>query len=481
MNSLLFILITFFYCYFFFQNKIKLGYLWVAAFCFIYINYLLLQTSVLNSMFEFQFFLFKLNFINFYWIWSLDFISLWFVWLTIFLWIISILCVWNLKYKSTFLLHLLFLLNFILINVFFVSDIFFFYVFFEALLIPMFLLIGVWGSRERRVYAAFIFFLYTLFGSLIMLFALFLLYSHFGLLDSRLLYLYNISEERQIIFWLAFFVSVAIKVPMFPVHIWLPEAHVEAPTVGSIILAGILLKLGVFGLIKFLFPIFTYATFIMSPYITILSLVGVLYASFSTIIQIDMKKLVAYSSIAHMNFAVLGLFCFNYQGFIGSLTLMLSHGLVSSGLFFCVNVLYERYKTRLLLYFGGLSVVMPLFFFYFFVLILANMSFPGTFSFIGEFTVLIGIAFDNIFMAFLAGLSMVFSAIYSLILFSAVMLGKLNNNFIKLFGDLTKREFVILTILVFFVIFFGLFANIILYGLYAISPFYLDFILSYLI
>lgn len=219
----------------------------------------------------------------------------------------------------------------------------------------------------------------------------------------------------------------------------------------------------------------------MSPYITILSLVGVLYASFSTIIQIDMKKLVAYSSIAHMNFAVLGLFCFNYQGFIGSLTLMLSHGLVSSGLFFCVNVLYERYKTRLLLYFGGLSVVMPLFFFYFFVLILANMSFPGTFSFIGEFTVLIGIAFDNIFMAFLAGLSMVFSAIYSLILFSAVMLGKLNNNFIKLFGDLTKREFVILTILVFFVIFFGLFANIILYGLYAISPFYLDFILSYLI
>lgn len=219
----------------------------------------------------------------------------------------------------------------------------------------------------------------------------------------------------------------------------------------------------------------------MSPYITILSLVGVLYASFSTIIQIDMKKLVAYSSIAHMNFAVLGLFCFNYQGFIGSLTLMLSHGLVSSGLFFCVNVLYERYKTRLLLYFGGLSVVMPLFFFYFFVLILANMSFPGTFSFIGEFTVLIGIAFDNIFMAFLAGLSMIFSAIYSLILFSAVMLGKLNNNFIKLFGDLTKREFVILTILVFFVIFFGLFANIILYGLYAISPFYLDFILSYLI
>lgn len=219
----------------------------------------------------------------------------------------------------------------------------------------------------------------------------------------------------------------------------------------------------------------------MSPYIIILALIGVLYASFSTIIQIDMKKLVAYSSIAHMNFAVLGLFCFNYQGFIGSLVLMLSHGLVSSGLFFCVNVLYERYKTRLLLYFGGLSLLMPIFLFYFFVLILANMSFPGTFSFIGEFSVLLGVAFDNLFIAFFAGLSMVFSAIYSLILFSAVMLGKLNNSFIKVFGDLTKRETVILNILVFFVLFFGLFSNIMLYGLYSISPFYLDFILSYFI
>lgn len=261
----------------------------------------------------------------------------------------------------------------------------------------------------------------------------------------------------------------------------MPEAHVEAPTVGSIVLAGILLKLGVFGLIKFLFPIFTYATFIMSPFIIILALIGVLYASFSTIIQIDMKKLVAYSSIAHMNFAILGLFCFNYQGFIGSLTLMLSHGLVSSGLFFCVNVLYERYKTRLLLYFGGLSVLMPIFCFYFFILTLANMSFPGTFSFIGEFSVLLGIAFDNIMIAFLAGLSMIFSAIYSLILFSSVMLGKINYNFIKVFGDLTKREFIILTFLVFFVIFFGIFSNIILYGLYSISPFYLDFVLFYLI
>lgn len=475
---LLFIISVLFY--FFFQNKIKEGYLWLSSFIFIYINYYLLQTSVLNSMFEFQFYLFKLNFINFYWLWSLDFISLWFVWLTIFLWIISILCIWNLKYKSTFLLHLLFFLNFILINVFFVSDIFFFYIFFEALLIPMFLLIGIWGSRERRIYAAFIFFMYTLIGSMIMLFALFLLYSHFGLLDSRLLYLYNISIERQIIFWIAFFISVAIKIPMFPVHIWLPEAHVEAPTVGSIVLAGILLKLGVFGLIKFLFPIFTYATFIMSPFLIILSLIGVLYASFSTIIQIDMKKLVAYSSIAHMNFAILGLFCFNYQGFIGSLTLMLSHGLVSGSLFFCVNILYERYKTRLLLYFGGLNILMPVFSFFFFILTLANMSFPGTFSFIGEFSVLLGIALDNLFIAFFAGLSMVFSAIYSLILFSSVMLGKINNHFLKLFSDLTKREFFILLSLVFFIIFFGIVPNIILYGLYSISPFYLDFIITYL-
>lgn len=263
---------------------------------------------------------------------------------------------------------------------------------------------------------------------------------------------------------------------MFPVHIWLPEAHVEAPTIGSIILAGVLLKLGLFGLVKFLFPIFAFGSFIFSPFILILALIGVIYASMSTLIQIDMKKLVAYSSIAHMNFVVLGIFVFNFQGFIGGFALMLSHGLVSSGLFFCVGVLYERYKTRLLFYLGGLSLFMPLFNFFIFFFVLSNMSFPGTFSFIGEITILIGVGLKNFMLCFLSGITMVFAAAYSLYLYSFVMLGSPRDFFIKKYADVTKREFVCLFLLAFFTIFLGVFPMYVLDGFYSMVPFYLDFI-----
>jgi len=266
---------------------------------------------------------------------------------------------------------------------------------------------------------------------------------------------------------------------MFPVHIWLPEAHVEAPTVGSIILAGILLKLGLFGLVKFLFPIFAFGSYIYSPFVIILALIGVLYASISTIVQIDMKKLVAYSSIAHMNFVVLGVFVFNFQGFLGGFLLMLSHGLVSSGLFFCVGVLYERYKTRLLFYLGGLGLFMPLFNLFFFFFILSNMSFPGTFSFIGEITILLGIGLKNLFLCLLSGFTMVFSAVYSLFLYSFVMLGAPNDFFIKKYADISKREFICVLLLSFFTLFFGFFPMFVIDSLYTVVPFYLDFILSF--
>lgn len=250
----------------------------------------------------------------------------------------------------------------------------------------------------------------------------------------------------------------------------------EAPTVGSVLLAGILLKLGLFGLIKFLFPIFPYGTAVFSPFVIVLALIGVIYASISTIVQIDMKKLVAYSSIAHMNFVVLGLFVFNFQGFVGGLSLMISHGLVSSGLFLCVGVLYERYKTRLFIYLGGLHRVMPLFNLFFFIFLLANMSFPGTSSFIGEFTILVGIALKNLLICLLSAFTMVFAAAYSLLLYTHVMLGTLNSAFIKKFADLTRREFFYLGLLAFFVLFFGIYPDFMLNGLCFSAPFFIDFI-----
>lgn len=250
---------------------------------------------------------------------------------------------------------------------------------------------------------------------------------------------------------------------MFPVHIWLPEAHVEAPTVGSVILAGVLLKLGLFALLKFLFPVFPGASIFYTPIVLIFALLGVIYASLSTIVQVDMKKLVAYSSVAHMNFVVLGMFSFNLYGFMGSILLMLSHGFVSSGLFLCVGALYDRYKTRLFLYYGGLIRLMPNFSFFFLILTLANMGFPGTFSFIGEVLIFFGIIFLNIFLCLLAGSTMVLSAAYSLSLFNHTMLGSLNPVFVKNYSDLSYRELFILGTLTVLTILFGIFPNLCIY------------------
>jgi NADH-quinone oxidoreductase subunit M len=273
-----------------------------------------------------------------------------------------------------------------------------------------------------------------------------------------------------------FFFAIAVKVPMFTVHIWLPEAHVEAPTAGSVILAGVLLKLGLFALLKFLFPIFSIASITYSPLVLLLSLLGIVYASCSTLSQIDMKKMVAYSSVAHMNFAVLGMFSFNFYGIVGSLSLMLAHGLVSSGLFLCVGVLYDRYKTRLFLYYGGLVRLMPIFTSLFFILVLANMSFPGTFNFIGELLVFFGLVFVNFFVCLLSGVTMVFSAAYSLALYTHTMLGSLNPFFVKHFSDLSRREFCMIFVLVVLTVFFGIFPNLIIFPLESNLSAYIDVI-----
>jgi proton-translocating NADH-quinone oxidoreductase chain M len=399
--------------------------------------------------------------INFYI--GLDGISLFFVILTTFLVPICILVGWsNVKnYKKEYIIAFLILESF-MIAVFCMLDLLLFYVFFESVLIPMFIIIGVWGSRQRKIQAAYQFFLYTLLGSLFMLLAILLIWFQTGTTDLQILLTTEFSQRRQILLWLAFFASFAVKVPMVPVHIWLPEAHVEAPTAGSVILAGILLKLGTYGFLRFSIPMFPEATLYFTPFIYTLSVIAILYTSLTTIRQVDLKKIIAYSSVAHMNFVTIGMFSLNLQGIEGSILLMLSHGLVSSALFLCVGALYDRHKTRLVKYYGGLVSTMPVFSLFFLFFTLANMSLPGTSIFVGEFLVLVGAFQRNSLIATLAALSMILGAAYSLWLFNRVVFGVWKPNFLNKFADLNRREVFIFLPFVLSVIWMGIYPEVFL-------------------
>ena len=350
----------------------------------------------------------------------------------------------------------MFIIEFLLINVFITLDLLFFYIFFESVLIPMFILIGIWGSRVEKIYAAFQFFLYTLFGSVLMLLAILTIYYHVGSINYNIILYNTFSESRQLFLWLAFFLSFAIKTPMIPFHIWLPKAHVEAPTTGSVLLAGILLKMGTYGFLRFNISLFPYASKYFTPLVFLLSIIAILYTSLTTIRQIDLKRIIAYSSIGHMNFVLIGLFSNNIQGIEGSIILMLSHGLVSSALFLMIGLLYERYSTRILLYYKGLINIMPIFGIFFFIFILANISFPGTSSFVGEFLIFLGIFKYNIFVGFLSGFSMILGAIYSIWLFNRIMFYNLSEK-IKYYCDLTRREIFYLIPLCLVIFIMGLF------------------------
>jgi proton-translocating NADH-quinone oxidoreductase chain M len=317
----------------------------------------------------------------------------------------------KIKYRYKEFIFLLLLLQLQLYIVFSVADFFFFYIFFESVLIPMFLIIGVWGSRQRKTHATFMFFFYTFIGSLFMLFGLFIIYSHLNTTNLFTIMTHSFSVNREKVLWVVFFIAFCIKVPMFPFHIWLPEAHVEAPTIGSVLLAGVLLKLGTYGLIRFCIMLFPYATYYYMPLIYTLCILAIIYGSCTTIRQIDLKKIIAYASIAHMNYVILGILASTNYGLAGSIFLMISHGFVSSGLFFLVGFLYDRYKTRLLLYYGGLMPYMPKFSFYFILFTLANISFPGTSNFIGEFLILLSLFDDNFFISLCATLSIILGAV----------------------------------------------------------------------
>lgn len=403
-----------------------------------------------NNMYIYDFFVYNLN---------IDVLSIFFIILTSLIMIICVLINWNLKYKVREFLNLLYVINFMLLNVFLIFDLFLFYVYFEFILIPMFLLIGIWGSRERKIQAAYKFFIYTLFGSLFMIIAILNIYYHFGTCDLQILQLQSISEIRQIIIAICFMIAFSVKVPMFPVHLWLPEAHVEASTTGSVILASILLKLGTYAILRFMVPLFPAGLLYISPFLFLFALLSIIYASLSALRQTDLKRIVAYSSIAHMNFVILGIFSMTLQGIEGSLFLMFSHALVSSALFISVGFLYDRYKTRIIVYYSGLAQLMPVFSLILFLFILSNFSFPGTSSFVGEFLVLISCLNTNNVVGFWAATSICLSVAYSLWFFNRICFGNLNDKFLFNFSDITLREFAILLPLLFLNFFMGLFTT----------------------
>jgi len=346
------------------------------------------------------------------------------------------------------------LMETLMIGVFCSLDLLVFYLFFEGGLIPMFLIIGIWGG-ERRVYSAFKFFLYTLLGSVLMLVAIISIYWMTGTTDVEKLYEIGIDTKYQNLLWLAFFTSFAVKTPMWPVHTWLPDAHVEAPTAGSVLLAAILLKMAGYGFIRFSLGLFPIASEYFIPLIYLLSLVAIIYTSLVALMQDDMKKLIAYSSVAHMGFVTLGIFTMTQQGIEGSIFQMISHGLVSAALFLCVGVIYDRMHTRLISQYGGIVSIMPKYAILLMIFTLGAIGLPGTSGFIGEFLILMGTFKKNFLVATIASLGVILAAAYMLWLYKRVVFGKLINDNLKKMVDLKKSEILILWSLAVPTILFG--------------------------
>ncbi len=388
---------------------------------------------------------------------GVDGISMPFVLLTTFLMPFCILASWEsveTRVKDYMIAFLV--LETLMIGVFCALDLVLFYLFFEAGLIPMFIIIGVWGG-VRRVYASFKFFLYTLLGSVLMLLAMMAMYWHAGTTDIPTLMITKFPADMQTWLWLAFFASFAVKMPMWPVHTWLPDAHVEAPTAGSVVLAAILLKMGGYGFLRFSLPMFPIASHDFAPLIFTMSIVAIIYTSLVALAQEDVKKLIAYSSIAHMGYVTMGIFTFNVQGIDGAIFQMLSHGIVSAALFLCVGVVYDRMHTREIAAYGGLVHRMPIYAFCFMVFTMANVGLPGTSGFIGEFLTLLGAFKANTWVAFLATTGVILSAAYALWLYRRMIFGVLDKPALKSITDMNAREIAILAPLVFLTIFFGIY------------------------
>ena len=386
---------------------------------------------------------------------GIDGISILFIVLTTFITPLCIISVNNtIKVRlRDFLIAILIMQSF-MIGVFCALDLIVFYLFFEAGLIPMFLIIGIWGG-PKRVYSAFKFFLYTLLGSVLMLVAIISIYWISGTTDVMKLYELGIDAKYQNLLWLAFFSSFAVKTPMWPVHTWLPDAHVEAPTAGSVLLAAILLKMAGYGFIRFSLGLFPIASEIFTPLIYTLSVIAIVFTSLIALMQEDMKKLIAYSSVAHMGFVTLGIFTIQQQGIEGSIIQMISHGLVSAALFFSVGVVYERMNSRLISSYGGIVTIIPKYSILFMLFTLAALGLPGTSGFVGEFLILMGVFKDNFLVAVMASFGVILGAAYMLWLYKRVVFGRLINKDLTKMDDLNKSEYFILTCLAIPILFFG--------------------------
>ncbi len=420
-----------------------------------------LANFITNQIYLKNFFNFGFNFTI-----ANDGLSLLFIILSTFLIVICVLTSPAIKYRKRLFFILLFLTELALVNVFVVTEVITFYIFFEAVLIPMFLIIGIFGSRIEKISAAYHFFLYTLLGSLFMLLAILMISQYIGSTNINIIKSYEISKELEILFWLAFFASFSVKIPLFPFHLWLPKAHVEANSAGSVLLAGILLKLGSYGFLRFSLFLFPTGTEYLRPMIILLSLLGIIYSSFTILRQIDLKRIIAYSSVSHMSFVILGTFGGTIISLNGAILLMLAHGLVSGGLFLAVGFLYDRYKSRNLLYYRGLANLMPLYAIIFLLLILANIGFPPTLNFISEFLIISGVMEMNLFSAFTSGIGILFAGISGFWIFTRIFFGNFviteGYIYINHFYDITRREFYALFPLLLLTILVGFSPNIFL-------------------
>ncbi|MEX3605268.1 MAG: NADH-quinone oxidoreductase subunit M [Burkholderia sp.] len=388
---------------------------------------------------------------------GVDGISMWFIVLTALITVIVVVAGWEVitenvsQYLASFLM-----LSGIMIGVFSAADGLLFYVFFEATLIPMYIIIGVWGG-PNRVYAAFKFFLYTLAGSLLMLIALIYLYRETHTFDLAAWQGAKLAMTPQLLLFGAFFLAFAVKVPMWPVHTWLPDAHVEAPTGGSVVLAAIMLKLGTYGFLRFSLPVTPDAAHYLAPGVIVLSLIAVIYIGLVAMAQTDMKKLIAYSSIAHMGFVTLGFFIFSQLGVEGAIVQMISHGFVSGAMFLCIGVLYDRLHTRNISEYGGVVNVMPKFATFALLFAMANCGLPGTSGFVGEFMVILAAVKFNFWIAFGAGFTLILGAGYTLWMYKRVYFGKVVNEKVTTLKDIGAREFSMFTVLAAFTLLMGLY------------------------
>ncbi len=395
---------------------------------------------------------------------GIDGISLFLVLLTSFLTFVSVMACWkDIQDKvKEFMICLLFLETG-MIGVFVSLDLFLFYVFWEVMLIPMYLLIGVWGNPKRRIYAAVKFFIYTMVGSVLMLVAILVLYFHNGAVTGNytfdLLQLYNLQVARDIQVWLflAFGLAFAIKVPMFPFHTWLPDAHTEAPTVGSVLLAAVLLKMGTYGFLRFSIPLFPQASIQLVPLISVLALIGIVYGALVCLVQKDLKRLIAFSSVSHLGFVMLGLFALNAQGVEGGILQMLNHGFSTGALFLLVGMIYERRHTRMIEDFGGLWKQMPVFGAFFMVVTLSSIGLPGLNGFVGEFLILVGTFKANGLYAVIAATGVILAAAYMLWMFQRVMFGELTKPENRVLKDLSKREILVLSCVTLFIFWIGVY------------------------